>query len=249
MRYIHFSAGGGLYVYYVGIAQAIYETVDHDVLRQCKIGGTSAGMCGAMALFLSLYHEDMTPILFFEKYVKGELVRRGRSSPTGFYLQGSKIAYDTGCLVYERLYCSLPSEVKARLYCIVSDLPTFRSCRMESFETMDEFATFVSTTMSIPFLVNSRGWNFIHGRRIIDGYMSSNRHYVSDDPTDQILYFNVETKKMNDPRYKCVNIMLWLEYNLKFLLPPINVNHDTLYERGVRHTQAYQSDWKQFFHH
>lgn len=246
MKHIHFGYGGGLYVYYAGIAQAIYDTVDHDELRRCKIGGTSAGVCGAMALFFSLYHDDLTPTIFFERFVRGDLLCRAKCSSTGLYCQGSRLAHDACVIVYRQLYKGLSRAVRDRLYCVVNELPELRPLRAESFKNETEFATYVSTTLAIPLLFNWRGWNCVGGRHIVDGaFTLMNRNHVTDDPDAEIVCLTIEP--IDDPRYKCVNVFGWINYNVKYLLCPTNVNHASLFKRGAAMARLHQDEWRHLF--
>lgn len=241
MKYIHFGIGGGLYVYYVGIAQALYELVDHEVLKTYKQGGTSAGICGAMALYFSLYHEHMTPILFFQKYIKPLIIDEAKKYTTGLYLNGGKIAKEATVAVYRDLYEPIVTP-KHMLYSVVTELPYFNIKKVDRFDSEHKFAMYVSSTMCVPVVFHSDLWNEIDGQRLVDGGFTWHRHEICEADEDEAIYFNIEVSDLNDKRYKCVNVFEWVHYNPKYLLCPSDANHDSLFQKGYDRAMEHKDE-------
>ena len=231
MKYLHFGPGAGLYIYYTGIAQALYETVDHDVLRTYKIGGTSAGLCAAMALYFSLYIDDMTPDRFYREYVK-YMIDIAKSKPTGFYFVGADIAYDMAIKVYRELYDKI-SVRNRKLYSTVSKFPQFSIYKHDLFESEHEYATYMSASMSIPILVNLWGYKELNGQKLIDGFFTPYYNQICDDcELDSMVYLSCLPFENSEKNMKYVDVFAWVDHNLRYLLSPTNVNHDALYQKG-----------------
>lgn len=235
MKQIQFGGAGGYYIYYIGLCQCLYEYVDHQLLKDFQIGGSSAGAVGALFLYLSLYIADITPNKLYLKYIINGLVDKGKKYYSGFILNGSNCTYIIAKKLYNDL--NLKEIFENNKYFIqISTLPSFYPKQIYNFNTCNDFSSYISGTIGVPLLLKKNLFSFYNRELFTDGTISCylNKPFLSNED-DKILYFYYDIRIFKDVQnIKYYNIKYWSKHTLSnfYLMPWMSIDHDMLYNQG-----------------
>ena len=84
----------------------------------------------------------------------------------------------------------------------------------------------------VPFISGKTSWNYLNGKRIIDGALATNMTQICDNEEDTAIYFDFLPYPIIDKRYKHINVFKWIDSKSKYLLISTSINHDYLYMKG-----------------